>query len=170
MPGLCAGNANRAQTRVTNDRMEYYGLTMNHASRTMMSGHGGHVLLHESTRRAIQERAVCNGSTIFFADRGMHCMKGISKEGQIYQVPPPAPLSKVHEYGCRRGEKNPADMGLPRLLSEIRHGQINSGIMANVLIGCMHHQFEAFVTSSYLYALIYRCMGLCNLYTLSCTR
>jgi len=65
---------------------DYYGGTLNRAARIMSIGHGGQILVSETTLQIAQEHLSTDVTTI---DLGEHHLKGLSKPEQIYQVSAP---------------------------------------------------------------------------------
>jgi class 3 adenylate cyclase len=65
---------------------DYYGGTLNRASRIMAVGHGGQILISETTRQIAQEHFPASISVI---DLGKHQLKGLSKTEKIFQISMP---------------------------------------------------------------------------------
>ena len=65
---------------------DYYGGTLNRAARIMSIGHGGQILVSETTLHIAQEHLTANVSTL---DLGEHHLKGLTKPEKIYQVSAP---------------------------------------------------------------------------------
>ena len=61
----------------------YVGLDVHHAARIMSAGHGGQVLLSQTTRDLV-EHALPDGVTLL--DLGVHRLKDISQPDQIFQL------------------------------------------------------------------------------------
>jgi len=65
---------------------DYYGSTLNRAARIMSIGHGGQILISETTEQITREHLPTD---IFVLDLGQHQLKGLSKVEHIYQVSMP---------------------------------------------------------------------------------
>ena len=65
---------------------DYYGVTLNRAARIMSVGHGGQILLSETTLQVAQEHLPKDVSTL---DLGMHHLKGLNRPEHIYQLNAP---------------------------------------------------------------------------------
>ncbi|HSG44892.1 MAG TPA: adenylate/guanylate cyclase domain-containing protein [Anaerolineales bacterium] len=65
---------------------DYYGGTLNRAARIMSIGHGGQILISETTLQIAQEHHAANVSSL---DLGEHHLKGLTKPEKIYQVSTP---------------------------------------------------------------------------------
>lgn len=62
---------------------DYYGGTLNRAARIMSIGHGGQILISETTRQIAQEHL---SSDISILDLGEHRLKGIAAPERIFQL------------------------------------------------------------------------------------
>jgi predicted ATPase/class 3 adenylate cyclase len=62
---------------------DYYGGTLNRAARIMSIGHGGQILISETTLNIAQEHL---SSDVSVVDLGHHQLKGLSKAEHIYQI------------------------------------------------------------------------------------
>jgi predicted ATPase/class 3 adenylate cyclase len=62
---------------------DYYGSTLNRAARIMSIGHGGQVLISETTLRIVQDHFPVDISTL---DLGQHHLKGLNRPEHIYQL------------------------------------------------------------------------------------
>ena len=62
---------------------DYYGGTLNRAARIMSIGHGGQILLSETTYHIAQEHFIADVTSL---DLGEHHLKGLSKSERIYQI------------------------------------------------------------------------------------
>lgn len=65
---------------------DYFGQTLNLASRIMSAGHGGQILLSETTMQVAQKHLPGNVS---FLDLGQHYFKGLSKAEKVFQATSP---------------------------------------------------------------------------------
>jgi len=65
---------------------DYYGGTLNRAARIMSIGHGGQILLSETTLHVAQEHLPGDVSTL---DLGLHHLKGLNRPEHIYQLNAP---------------------------------------------------------------------------------
>ena len=65
---------------------DYYGSTLNRAARIMSVGHGGQILLSESTLQVAQEHLPGDVSTI---NLGLHHLKGLNRPEHIHQLNAP---------------------------------------------------------------------------------
>ena len=65
---------------------DYYGGTLNRAARIMSIGHGGQILLSETTLQIAQEHL---SSDVSVLDLGRHQLKGLKHTEKIYQVSRP---------------------------------------------------------------------------------
>ncbi|MDX1378574.1 MAG: adenylate/guanylate cyclase domain-containing protein, partial [Anaerolineales bacterium] len=65
---------------------DYFGGTLNRVARIMSIGHGGQILVSETTLQIAQEHLAANVSTL---DLGEHHLKGLSKLEKVYQVSTP---------------------------------------------------------------------------------
>ena len=73
---------------------DYYGGTLNRAARIMSIGHGGQILISETTRQITQEHL---SSDISILDLGEHRLKGIAAPERIFQLCHP---DLVTEFPC----------------------------------------------------------------------
>lgn len=62
---------------------DYYGGVLNRAARIMSIGHGGQILISETTLRVVQEHLQDDISTL---DLGQHYLKGLNRPEHIYQL------------------------------------------------------------------------------------
>ena len=65
---------------------DYYGGTLNRAARIMSIGHGGQILISETTLQIAREHLPEDVSVL---DLGQHQLKGLSNAEQIYQISKP---------------------------------------------------------------------------------
>ena len=65
---------------------DYYGGTLNRAARIMSIGHGGQILVSETSLNIAQERL---SSDVSVLDLGRYQLKGLSKAEHIYQISTP---------------------------------------------------------------------------------
>jgi len=65
---------------------DYYGSTLNRAARIMSIGHGGQILLSETTLQIAREHLSSDVSAL---DLGQHHLKGLSKAERIFQISTP---------------------------------------------------------------------------------
>ena len=65
---------------------DYYGSTLNRAARIMSAGHGGQILISETTLQITREHLPSNISVL---DLGQHQLKGLSKSEWIHQISTP---------------------------------------------------------------------------------
>jgi predicted ATPase/class 3 adenylate cyclase len=65
---------------------DYFGSTLNRAARIMSIGHGGQILVSETTLNIAQEHLPTSASV---RDLGQHKLKGLSKPEQIHQISTP---------------------------------------------------------------------------------
>mmetsp|Transcript_28347 Transcript_28347/g.73498 ORF Transcript_28347/g.73498 Transcript_28347/m.73498 type:complete len:658 (-) Transcript_28347:60-2033(-) len=82
--GLCTADALQAQPSMRTGRMEYFGWVMNHAARVAAAAHGGQVLFHEHTRKALDIDKLHHSVVVKYC--GKHKMKGINKSINVYQA------------------------------------------------------------------------------------
>ena len=122
--GLCTGNAMRSQVCVTTGRTEYFGPIMNHAARLMMAAHGGQVLTHGLTLKALYGLGVNPEDMqipVIFHDMGRHQLKGVRTRVRIFQVWPQYTVSgllcllHVARGVCVAGGAGPASSRTIRL-------------------------------------------------------
>ena len=89
---------------------DYFGGTLNLAARIMSIGHGGQVLISETTHHITQEHLYTNVSVL---DLGYHQLKGLSKAENIYQIFTP---DLQQEFPALKSEKH-ATNNLPSQLT-----------------------------------------------------
>lgn len=70
---------------------DYYGSTVNMSARIMDAGHGGQILITETTLSLLQNR---NLDSIAFSDLGAHRLKGLVQSAEIYQLIHPSLATK----------------------------------------------------------------------------
>jgi predicted ATPase/class 3 adenylate cyclase len=62
---------------------DYYGSTVNRASRLMSIGHGGQILLSRATQELIEQELPGDAT---LEDMGLHALKGFADPEQVYQI------------------------------------------------------------------------------------
>ena len=65
---------------------DYYGQALNRAARIMSIGHGGQILISETTLQIAREHLSSDVSAL---DLGQHHLKGLSKAERIFQISTP---------------------------------------------------------------------------------
>ena len=134
---------------------DYYGSTLNRAARIMSIGHGGQILLSETTLQVAQEHLP---KDIHVLDLGEHLLKGLKRAEHIFQLNTP---DLIQEFPALKSLTHPTD-NLPtqltsfigrerelaeakeklegaRLLTLIGPGGTRRGSQSNLALNCYQH-------------------------------